>query len=93
MPYTVIWQPTAVERLTTVWLNAVDGNEVTVASFRLDYSLRFLDQFISIPPPSPIVRLIKRSPLVAFYEVKEQDKIIRVLFLFAIPPYQKRPEP
>jgi plasmid stabilization system protein ParE len=40
MPYTVIWTPSAIDKLANVWVHAPDRQAVTAASHQIDRRLR-----------------------------------------------------
>ncbi|HEX5106713.1 MAG TPA: type II toxin-antitoxin system RelE/ParE family toxin [Pirellulaceae bacterium] len=72
MKYTVIWKPSALDRLTEIWLAAEDKDGVSRAVTKID---QFLGQQ-SAAGESYFegTRLIVAPPLVVVYEVDHGDR-------------------
>lgn len=83
MPYTVVWAPAAEAKLAEAWVaNPHQRAAITEAAFRIDYTLRFYDEFIRTPAQALLKRVIRSLPLAALYEISEEDRLITVCLLF-----------
>ncbi len=80
MNYTVVWVPSAQGQLAEVWMAARDREAVTVAADRLDRALADAPNGVGESRPDGY-RILIELPLVAYYQVIEGDRMVRVLRL------------
>lgn len=78
MIFTVVWMPTAEQRLAGVWLNAADRNAVTRSANRVDELLR-VDPEHQGDLRFDTVRSMIVGALGVEFEVVEDDRLVRVL--------------
>jgi hypothetical protein len=84
MIFTVVWAEPAQQQLATVWLASPDRNAVARASHEIDLTLR--------EDPDAVgrrrfdsVRQFLRPPLGVDFEVNENDRLVTVLAVWAVP--------
>jgi plasmid stabilization system protein ParE len=77
MKYTVLWRPLAEQQLARLWTEALDRDAVAAAADKIDDLLRRDPQKWS-ESRSGATRIIFVQPLVALFELKEQDCMIYV---------------
>ena len=78
MNYTVVWMPTAEDRLAQAWIDAADRPAVTAAANEMDALLR-RDPAAVGESRGEKTRLLIVPPLIALFEVEEEDRLVRVL--------------
>ena len=77
MKYTVVWLPAAESQLEDLWLAASDRKDVEQAS-------NWIDRQLSKNPLSKVTTVddlyfMRRDPLVVLCEIKEDDRMVRIL--------------
>jgi hypothetical protein len=84
MNYTVIWVPLAENDLAAVWLAAADRAAVTRAAHQLDQDLARNPFGRGVRRDASVNRTAVELPLGIDYEVIEDDKLVRVLRVWAV---------
>jgi hypothetical protein len=85
MTFTVVWDQDADDKLTTLWIQAETKSErdaITDAAYRIDRELRRDPYRKALPleqPSGPPLWLFRADPLAVVVQVKEQDRLVRVL--------------
>jgi hypothetical protein len=85
MIFTVVWDPDADDKLITLWIQAGSKPErdaITEAAYRIDRELRRDPHGKTLPleqPAGPPLWLLRENPLAVVFQVKEQDRLVRVL--------------
>jgi plasmid stabilization system protein ParE len=79
--YTVLWTPAAEQRLTTIWTEATDRREVTDAAQRIDEALATNPEDCGESRSSGR-RIILVPPLGVTFEVRPDDRIVSVLWVW-----------
>jgi plasmid stabilization system protein ParE len=77
MTYTVIWRPSAEQKLTQVWIDATDRQAITDAANTIDTLLRTKPVEVG-EARSANARILTVSPLSVYYDVLEQDRLVAV---------------
>jgi plasmid stabilization system protein ParE len=80
MTYEVVWTETAENQLADFWTGAADQAAVTRAADRIDALLGYDAPRMGEQRPGGR-RVLIEEPLAAFYEVIEDDRRVRVLYL------------
>lgn len=80
MKYEVIWTDTAENQLAAIWTGSPDQAAVTRAADRIDALLGYAAPELGESRPGGR-RVLIEEPLAAFYEVIEDDRRVRVLYL------------
>ena len=80
---TVVWLKSAESELASIWLAAGRSEQVTKALYEIDRDLRD-DAEQSGTPLSEGLWVIERKPLRAVFEIKDQDKLVRVVSLSVV---------
>jgi plasmid stabilization system protein ParE len=78
MDGTVVWLPDAETELAAIWLSSSERNLVTVAADQIDARLRHDPENVG-ESRSEGRRVLIVPPLVAFYRVNPDDRIVRVV--------------
>jgi len=78
MRYTVVWTPSAERHLSTIWIEASDRRQITVAADRIDASLAKGAPTCG-ESRDDNVRIVFESPLAVEFEVLQDDSIVSVL--------------
>ncbi len=78
MKYTVVWKPSALNKLAEYWMAGADRDEITAASNRIDQNLKF-DAHIRGESRSGSTRVLIEPPLVVALDVQELDRVATVL--------------
>ena len=76
-PYQVIWSKEASRQLAALWLPATNRADITRAQHRIDQALA-RDPMSSGRVLSEGLWKIHDAPLLAFYEINDVHKIVRV---------------
>jgi hypothetical protein len=84
MKYTVLWAPSAEAELTQLWLDAVDRNSIRTSADDIEQDLE-RDPLKVGESRSGNRRILLRPPLGVKYEVREDDRVVRVFGSLAIP--------
>ncbi len=79
MPYTVTWDPDALRELADIWNNAPDRQAVADAADEIDRALRTAP--LRVGEAAGRVRRFRYEPLEVLYEVSEDDREARVLWV------------
>ena len=82
MPFQVIWSPGALRQLAALWNAASNRNEITRAQHRIDVALARDPKSAGRELSEGLWR-IDDPPLVAFYEINDFHKILRVTDVYA----------
>ena len=87
--YTVITTQPADDQLARLWAQAdpADRRSLTQASDRIDLELLVDPDIKGTPLPaiSPTLRFLEVSPLRAYYEVSEPDRLVQIIDYEYIP--------
>lgn len=81
MRYTVLWSPEAEERLTVLWNEAANRQEITKAANSIDESLRIDPEKKGESRPDSS-RIMFEAPLALTYLVNEEDRFVNVLTIW-----------
>jgi plasmid stabilization system protein ParE len=84
MKYTVVWKPSARQRLADVWIAAHDRGAVTSAADVIDRVLRD-DPSEEGESRGGAARILIVPPLAVVYDVREEDRLVEVLSVRALP--------
>ena len=76
-PWQVIWSREALRQLAAMWLAATDRREITRAQHRIDKTLA-RDPMSGGQELSECLWKIHDPPLLAFYEINDVHKAVRV---------------
>lgn len=77
MKYTVVWRPEAEDELAAIWLVAEDRDEITAVSGVVDRTLKW-DPYNSSESRGGNHRILLIEPLVVYYRVSDEDRLITV---------------
>jgi hypothetical protein len=77
MKFTVVWFPSAQQRLAELWLEAGDKQRLTEAADRID-SLLMTNPLGVGEARTALVRYIFQFPIGVYYQVRRDDKIVEV---------------
>lgn len=77
---TVVWLKAAESDLASIWLASSRAESVTRASYEIDRDLR-ADAELNGTPLSEDLWVIERRPLRAVFEIKVDDRLVRVVSL------------
>jgi hypothetical protein len=77
MTFTVVWQPSCLNDLATLWTTAPDRNAVAAASDIIDAVLR-KDPYAFSESRSGDSRIMLVSPLAVAYDVSPDDCLVTV---------------
>jgi len=78
MIFTAVWNPSSLDELADLWLNAPDRSAVTQAANRIDQLLK-QDPYANSESRSGNSRVMIEPPLVVNYEVSDDDCLVTVL--------------
>lgn len=78
MRYTVVWLQDALDDLTWMWLASDDRAEITTATARLDAALAS-DPGGSGETVAEGIRRLAIPPLMAFFDIRAEDRIVEVV--------------
>jgi plasmid stabilization system protein ParE len=81
MKYAVVWSPDAENDLAAIWVDATDRAAVTAAGDELDVILRE-DAHLKGESRHGRVRILFLAPLAIEFEVRRDDRIARVVFVW-----------
>ena len=84
MKYTVIWKPSARQRLADVWIVADDRRAVASAADAIDRVLRD-DPLEQGESRGGSARILIVLPLAVVYDVREDDRLVEILTVRAVP--------
>ena len=87
MKFTVVWQPMAMEQLTSIWVNIEDRQAVAAAADSIDQQLRTNPVHFG-ESRSDAIRVAIILPLAVHFEVVPDDRLVRVLAMRTILPPQ-----
>ena len=76
--YTVVWEQSALDELTDLWLESPDRNAVTAAAHAIDQTL-VRDASTKGTELSEGLRAVFLPPLRRLFTVREEDRIVEVL--------------
>jgi plasmid stabilization system protein ParE len=79
MPFTVVWEPAALDSLAELWLQAVDKQAVADAADRIDRWLRLKPEEMGRQRQG--YRVFAEEPLVVGFEVSPEDCLVRVVWV------------
>jgi hypothetical protein len=82
--YLVAWPRETLDELAQAWLDSTDRNAVTEASFNMEQELTTDPYSCGFPRLSPTDRTAVRLPLGFEFEIIEDDKLVRVLRVWAM---------
>jgi hypothetical protein len=77
MKYTVVWLPSALERLAEIWNDGPDRAAITQAANRMDRQLLF-DPQNQGEARDDNLRIMIDAPLVVYFTVSELDCLVTV---------------
>jgi plasmid stabilization system protein ParE len=77
MTFTVIWRPSAEQKLAEIWTEADDRQAVTDAADAIDVFLRTGPIEVGESRVANI-RILTVSPLSVYYDVHEDDRLVAV---------------
>ena len=77
MKYTVVWRPTALQRLADLYNNAADRQSVTSAANHID-KLLGRDPLAQGESRGGPTRILLIEPLGVYYDVSEDDRLVTV---------------
>ena len=77
MKFTVVWKPTAENKLAEIWAEASDRQEVTEAADSMDLLLGTSPKEVG-ESRGENTRIITVPPLSAYYDVFEDDCLVSV---------------
>jgi plasmid stabilization system protein ParE len=77
MTFTVIWRPSAEQKLAEIWTEADDRQAVTDAADAIDVFLRTEPTEVGESRVANI-RILTVSPLSVYYDVHEDDRLVAV---------------
>jgi hypothetical protein len=80
MRYTVVWASVAKRQLADIWADAPSRREVTAAADAIDSTLGQWPLEYG-ESRGGNTRIAIEGPLVAYYDVQEEDRLVRVLYL------------
>lgn len=80
MRYTVVWKPKAERQLATIWTDATNRNSVTIAANAIDELLKTQPESVGESRGSNS-RIVVLEPLVVHFEIIEDDRKVRVLWV------------
>jgi len=83
MKFTVVWQRRAEGELAAIWTNAEDRNAVSSAADMIDTALRS-DPQLQGESRCDTIRIMFVTPLGVYFEVFEDDRLVRVLGVWRI---------
>lgn len=83
MKYTVLWKPSAEQRLAQIWLAAVDRRAITAASHRVDRQLANDPDQKGEPRPKGR-RMLLEHPLGVVFKVEPDDRTVYVLTVWHV---------
>jgi plasmid stabilization system protein ParE len=84
MSFTVIWRPTAQQRLARLWIDSSDRQAVTAAANDIDRFLKH-DPLHHGESRFGSTRLLIHRPLAVYYDVSEDDRIVTVWAVWHLP--------
>ena len=78
MIFSVTWIPSAIQELAHLWNTAADRNAVAKAADKIDVLLRKDPQTVG-ESRAGTRRVVGEPPLVVFFNVLEEDRMVQVL--------------
>ncbi|HEV3143657.1 MAG TPA: type II toxin-antitoxin system RelE/ParE family toxin [Gemmataceae bacterium] len=84
MNFTVVWTPSAEQKLADLWIASSHRQAVTAASARIDSTLAQRPNSVGTPV-FDTVRSLVIPPLGVEYEVIDVDRIVYVLTVWEMP--------
>lgn len=82
MTFTVVWAPAAEKELAAIWLAAKDRDRLTAMASVLESLLRVAPQLLG-ESRDDNRRIILHGGLAIVYEVVLEDRLVRILALWA----------
>ena len=79
MPFTVVWDPSALDELAQLWLQSSNRQAVADAADRIDHWLRLRPQ--QVGRDRQVFRVLAVAPLVVAFEVSPDDCLVHVLWV------------
>jgi plasmid stabilization system protein ParE len=83
MTFTVVWRPSAEEKLAAIWSSADDREAVASAADTIDAFLR-TDPLAVGESRIGVTRILTVSPLSVYYDVLERDRLVAVWAVWRI---------
>ena len=83
MKFTVLYSAMAAEELTALWLNSVLRDAVTKAAHQIDIELKFDPGTKGLVGPDGR-RVLSIYPLTLLFEVRPDDRLVRVLHVWEV---------
>ena len=80
-PFQVIWSSNALVQLAELWNNSTKRADITKAQFRIDLALAKYPHSAGRELSEGLWK-IQDSPLIAFFEINDVHKIVRVTDVF-----------
>lgn len=84
MTYTVVWQASAEAELVRLWIAAADRGVISAAANEIDRALR-RNPAQSGESRDANARILVVPPQVVSYEIREQDRLVVILFVTSLP--------
>jgi plasmid stabilization system protein ParE len=84
MNYTVVWRPTAEQRLAQIWTDAVDRRAITDAADLIDAVLCASPCEIG-ESRAGNTRVLTVMPLSVYYDVHDDDRLVAVWAVWPVP--------
>jgi hypothetical protein len=85
MNFTVVWFPSAKQRLAELWLEANDKQYVTQAADQIDVLLRTNPIGVG-EERTALVRYLFQPPIGVYYQVRPNDRVVEVRAVWRPPP-------
>jgi plasmid stabilization system protein ParE len=77
MTFTVIWRPSAEQKLATIWTDGDDRQSIADAADAIDALLRTQPTHVGESRDAN-TRILTVSPLSVYYDVNENDRLVAV---------------
>ena len=77
MTFTVIWRPSAEQKLAEIWTTADDRQAITDAADAIDLMLRTSPAEVGESRVAN-VRILTVTPLSVYYDVRQNDRLVAV---------------
>jgi hypothetical protein len=85
MRFTLIWHPSAIDDLVTIWRDAPDRRAITEAADAIDPALR-TDPVLRGETLAGSIRIFLSPPLEVAYRVFDDDRVVQILSIRRAPP-------
>lgn len=83
MTFTVVWLDSGAGELAEIWLSAIDRPLITAAARDIDHRLRVQPDAVGESRDGSR-RILIAGPLAVTYEIRPEDRIVRVLNVWRI---------